>query len=111
VNGGGGLAIVGLNGEYLAGPLFEGEEVLVAEISLEDALLGKQVHNVLGHYTRWDVLSINFKRERLTPFKNDHDRETGPGDYSSEFEETRKKLGEVSEKLDILSQHLKLQTG
>jgi len=111
VNGGGGSAIIGPNGEYLAGPLFEGEEVLVAEISLEDALPGKQVHNVLGHYTRWDVLSLNFNRERLTPFKNDQDRGAGPADFSSEFEETRKKLGEVSEKLDILAQHLKPQTG
>lgn len=111
VNGGGGSAIIGPNGEYLVGPVFEGEKVLVAEICLEDALPGKQTHNVLGHYTRWDVLSLNFNRERLLPFKNDHDRGAGPGNFSSEFEETRKKLGEVNEKLDILTKRLQPQTG
>lgn len=65
---GGGSSIIGPNGEYLAGPLYEGEGVVIAEISLEDALPGKQIHNVLGHYTRWDVLSLNFNRQRLSPF-------------------------------------------
>jgi len=69
-NSGGGSSIIGPNGEYLAGPLYDGEAVLTAEISLEDALPGKQIHNVLGHYTRWDVLSLNFNNEKLVPFKN-----------------------------------------
>ena len=70
VNSGGGSSIIGPNGEYLAVPMYGGEGVLTAEISLEDAIPGRQVHNVLGHYSRWDVLSLNFNRERLSPFKN-----------------------------------------
>ena len=70
VGSGGGSAIVGPNGEYLAGPLYEGEGIVTAEICLEDALPGKQMHNVLGHYTRYDVLSLNFNRTRLTPFRS-----------------------------------------
>jgi predicted amidohydrolase len=69
-NSGGGSSIIGPSGEYLAGPLYSGEGVLTAEISLEAALPGKQVQNVLGHYTRWDILSLNFNKERLSPLKN-----------------------------------------
>lgn len=70
IGSGGGSAIIGPSGEYLAGPLYEGEGVIAAEICLEDALPGKQTHNVLGHYTRYDVLSLNFNRSRLTPFRS-----------------------------------------
>ena len=51
VNSGGGSSIIGPNGEHLAGPIYEGEGVLTAEIWLEDALPGKQLHNVLGHFS------------------------------------------------------------
>jgi len=69
VSEGGGSSIIGPDGQYLAGPIHGGEAVLTAEVSLEDALPGKMTHNVLGHYSRWDVLSLNFNRERLTPLR------------------------------------------
>ena len=103
---GGGSSIIGPSGEYLAGPMYEGEGVLTAEISLEDALPGKQFHNVLGHYTRWDVLSLNFNRERLSPFKSIPSTESNATDLSSELQETKKKLSEISEKLDRLTEKL-----
>lgn len=107
VSGGGGTSIIGPNGEYLAGPIYEGEEVLTAEISLEEALPGKQTHNVLGHYTRWDVLSLNFNRDRLSPFKNASENSLTALTYK--FDETSKKLSEMSEKLNSLTERLKLQ--
>ena len=104
---GGGSSIVGPNGEYLVAPVFEGERVLTTEISLEDALPGKQIHNVLGHYTRWDVLSLNFNRERLSPFSPSRDAlssESHPVDLSSELRGIRREIGEMKEKVDGLSQ-------
>jgi nitrilase len=77
-NSGGGSSIIGPNGEYLAGPLYGAEGILTAEISLENALPGKQVHNILGHYSRWDVLSLNFNRTRLSPICDN----TNPGTES-----------------------------
>jgi len=106
-NSGGGSSIIGPNGEYLAGPLHEGEEVVTAEISLEDALPGKQRHNVLGHYTRWDVLSLNFNRERLSPFKSIPPLGDSSKDFSTELQEVRKEIREISEKLDRLTEKLK----
>jgi len=102
-NSGGGSAIIGPGGEYLAGPLNEGQGVLTAEISLEDALPGKQTHNVLGHYTRWDVLSLNFNRERLSPFKEISSRERDCLSVSSELDKIRKEISEITKKLDALA--------
>jgi aliphatic nitrilase len=106
VGEGGGTTIIGPNGEYLAGPIYENEEVLTAEISLEDALPGKMVQNVLGHYTRWDVLSLNFNRERLSPFKNVSARDDGSPALSDGFKETSEVLREVREKVDELTEKL-----
>ncbi len=103
---GGGNSIIGPNGEYLADPMFEGEGILTAEISLEDTFPGKQTHNVLGHYTRWDVLSLNFNRERLSPFKNVTPVENNFTDLASDLKETKKKISEISQKLDRLTEKL-----
>lgn len=102
--GGGGSSIIGPGGQYLAGPMYDGEGVLTAEISLEDGLPGKQFHNVLGHYTRWDVLSLNFNRQRLSPFRNVTAGDNNTEDICFELQESRKKLDEISEKLDQLSE-------
>jgi nitrilase len=67
---GGGSSIIGPNGEYLAGPVHEIETIVTAEISLEDAIPHKMQINLLGHYTRWDILSLNFNRERLSLLKD-----------------------------------------
>ncbi len=98
VSEGGGTSIVGPNGQYLAGPLYEGEAVLTAEISLEDALPGKMKHNVLGHYSRWDVLSLNFNRERLSPFAD-----PAPHALALELKEAKQRLQELADKVDELT--------
>lgn len=100
VNSGGGSAIIGPNGEYLAGPQYEGEGVLTAEISLEDTLAAKQVHNVLGHYTRWDVLSMNFNREASGPFKKPID--SVGSELAQQVGELRQEIHRLRERLDSL---------
>ena len=105
-NSGGGSSIIAPNGDYLAGPVPEGEGVLTAKISLDDAFPGKQQHNVLGHYTRWDVLSLNFNRERLSPFKSAPPPPDSTLDLSAELQETRKAIREISERLDRLTDRL-----
>lgn len=95
---GGGSGIIGPAGEYIAGPQPEGEGVITAEICLEDSIPGKQAHNVLGHYARWDVLSLNFNREKASPFRSVTDGH-GSRDYSAELEALRREIGEVREKL------------
>ena len=101
-NSGGGSSVIAPSGDYLAGPMYEGEGVVTAEISLEDALPGKQLIDVLGHYTRWDVLSLNFNRERLSPFKNAPPPQPSLADFSAELQAARQEIREISQRLDRL---------
>jgi len=101
-NTGGGSSIVGPSGQYLAGPMKEGEGIVVAEICLEDALPGKQVHNVLGHYTRWDIFSLNFNRERLLPFKSMSAQENGAAEPAVELQRIKKEIREIGKRVDGL---------
>jgi nitrilase len=57
----GGSAIVSPLGRVLAGPHFEGETILGAELDLDDIGRGKFDFDVAGHYARPDVfqLSVN----------------------------------------------------
>ena len=80
--------------------------VLTAEISLTDAFFGKTQFNVLGDYGRWDVLSLNFSREKLLPFKNITPDENHSAGLRQELRETNKLLVEMIEKLDLLTNKL-----
>jgi predicted amidohydrolase len=50
----GGSVIISPLGKVLAGPLLEGEDVLTAELDLEDIPRGKFDMDVVGHYARPD---------------------------------------------------------
>jgi nitrilase len=54
----GGSCIVSPMGEILAGPDFEGEVVLTAEVDLGDIARGKFDFDVVGHYARPDVFRL-----------------------------------------------------
>ena len=54
----GGSLIINPRGEVLAGPNFEGEAVLTAEIDLQDIVKGKFDFDVTGHYARADIFSL-----------------------------------------------------
>lgn len=58
VKSNGGSAIIGPNGDYLAGPVYDSEEILYAEIDLEAAIRQKHSRDVAGHYSRPDVMQL-----------------------------------------------------
>ena len=60
----GGSAIISPSGKYLAGPVYDKEEIIYAEIDLEDAIREKHSHDVAGHYARPDVLQLIVNTER-----------------------------------------------
>lgn len=60
--GRGGSAIVAPNGEYLAGPLWDEEGILYADLDPESLYAARQRFDPAGHYHRPDVLSL-----RVTP--------------------------------------------
>ena len=64
--GRGGSAIVGPDGEYLAGPLWEEEGVLYAELDPRRLYEEKQRFDPAGHYHRPDVFQLKVRRRRST---------------------------------------------
>jgi nitrilase len=54
----GGSAIVGPMGDVVAGPVFDREEVLVAEIDLARVVEARLDFDVVGHYSRPDVFRL-----------------------------------------------------
>jgi nitrilase len=63
----GGSCIVDPLGAILAGPDFEGETILVAEIDRGAIARGKYDFDVVGHYARPDVFSLHVDERRKSP--------------------------------------------
>lgn len=65
----GGSAIVSPSGEYLAGPMFDQEGILMAELDLADVARGKFDLDVVGHYARPDVFQLVVNEEPTYPVR------------------------------------------
>ena len=68
----GGSAIVSPFGEYLAGPLFDEEGILIAEIDTAEISRGRFDFDVTGHYARPDVfrLLVDESEKRSVAFES-----------------------------------------
>jgi nitrilase len=63
----GGSCIISPLGEILAGPNFEGDAILVADLDLADVVRGKYDFDVVGHYARPDVFSLTVNEKPQPP--------------------------------------------
>ena len=66
----GGSAIVSPSGEYLAGPLFDQEGILVAELDLAEVVRGKFDFDVAGHYARPDIFKLTINEQPAHPIRS-----------------------------------------
>lgn len=69
------------------------ESVLCAEIDLEEGIPVRLMHDLTGHYNRFDVLSLNINRKKLEPMKEIEDG-------SAELENERETLGMIDASAD-----------
>ncbi|HNR74193.1 MAG TPA: nitrilase-related carbon-nitrogen hydrolase, partial [Cyclobacteriaceae bacterium] len=61
----GGSVIFSPLGKVLAGPLFDNEGILTAEIDHREIVKAKMDFDVIGHYARNDVFDLIWKRQTL----------------------------------------------
>ncbi|VXB90093.1 Aliphatic nitrilase [Flavobacterium sp. 9AF] len=66
---------IGPNGAVIGEPLIDEEGIIYAEIDLSKCIQPKQMHDILGHYNRFDIfdLRVNTAPTRKITFINDHD--------------------------------------
>jgi nitrilase len=64
--GRGGSAILGPDGSYLAGPLYDEEGLLYAEVDRSQLLAERQRFDPVGHYSRPDVLELTVRGDDAT---------------------------------------------
>jgi nitrilase len=55
----GGSAIIGPDGSVLAGPVYREEDILYADLDLNQVVEQSQLFDAAGHYARPDVLSLH----------------------------------------------------
>lgn len=79
----GGSVIVSPLGELLAGPDYDGETILTAELDLGEIARGKYDFDVAGHYARPDVFRLCVDERPRPPVVYTDDGTGEPGDAST----------------------------
>jgi nitrilase len=66
---------IGPNGAVIGEPLIDEEGIIYAEIDLEKCIQPKQMHDILGHYNRFDIfdLRVNIAPTRKITFVENHE--------------------------------------
>jgi len=65
----GGSVIVGPLGDVIAGPLYDEEGMLIADLDLDDIVRAHFDFDVVGHYARPDVLQLQHRVESRPPVR------------------------------------------
>jgi predicted amidohydrolase len=63
----GGSGIISPLGGYLAGPAYDRETIVYADIDMRLITMAKSIFDAMGHYSRWDVININLNENELQP--------------------------------------------
>jgi nitrilase len=66
----GGSSIVGPLGQIMVGPNFEGENILYAELDLDEIPRAKFDFDVTGHYARPDIFQLRVNEESQVPVQH-----------------------------------------
>lgn len=70
--------IIGPNGAVIGEPLIDEEGIVYADIDLSKCIQPKQMHDILGHYNRFDIFDLRVNtspRKNITFIENDKDLE------------------------------------
>ena len=95
----GGSGIINPRGEYIAGPVYEKEDILYADIDTDMILRAKAVIDAAGHFSRPDILELKIKED------NNSDSSKNIDDLKDSIRTIAEMQSELEAKLeDLLSQ-------
>ena len=63
--------VVAPGGEIIAGPLHEQQEILYAEIDLDQVAISRRTFDVAGHYARPDIFTLHVNTQSQSPIEFD----------------------------------------
>lgn len=72
--------IIGPDGRVVGTPLIDDEGIVYADIDLERCIQPKQMHDIVGHYNRFDIFDLRVNRRPLAPL----DLADGDGDAAGQ---------------------------
>jgi nitrilase len=82
--------VIGPEGRVVGEPLIDDEGIVYADIDLNRCIQPKQMHDIVGHYNRFDVFDLKINRRPLAPLgwaeaerSEKHDMEQQPEPWSS----------------------------
>jgi len=87
--------IVDPYGRYVGGPLKGDEGIVYADIDMEAMIDAKTLHDVVGHYNRFDVLSLVYQRRQPRPIRFED-----PGNSSSNPRELAEMVRELIRRVE-----------
>jgi nitrilase len=76
--------IVGPDGRIVGEPLIDEEGIVYAEIDLSRCIQPRQMHDITGHYNRFDIFDLRVNRRALTPVRF---FDAGPDDGAGQVED------------------------
>jgi predicted amidohydrolase len=63
----GGSGVVNPFGEYVAGPVYDQETIVYGDIDLSETDKSRHSTNLVGIYSRWDLINLNVRQEPYEP--------------------------------------------
>ena len=79
--------IIGPDGRVIGEPLIDDEGIVYANIDLGRCIQPKQMHDILGHYNRFDVFDLRVNRRGLSPATFVDAGRAEPGAGANEIQE------------------------
>ena len=99
----GGSGIINPSGEYLAGPVFDQEDILYADIDLSLIPIRKAAVDTTGRDTRWDILNLNISDGVYVPYRELDQTELAEKKEPITFSDVINSMAKMASKFDDLA--------
>jgi hypothetical protein len=102
----GGSGIINPSGEYLAGPIFDQEDILYADIDLSLIPIRKAAVDTTGRDTRWDILSLNIYDGTYVPYRELDQTDLKAREEPVSLSELENSIGRMTSTVDDLAKRM-----